>query len=69
MKNLELLNTLKKHNDKDAILHLFRDAHSLKGAARMIGLNDIQTLAHKIEDVLGLAKEDKLVFNDRVVNI
>lgn len=36
---------------------LFREAHSLKGAARMLGLTDIQTLAHQLEDALGAAKK------------
>ena len=52
---------LESNPDNDELLvYLFRDAHSLKGAARMIGFNNIQRLAHKAEDVLGLAKEKKL---------
>ncbi len=40
-------------DDRALIEALFREAHSLKGAARMLGLIDIQTLAHQIEDTLG----------------
>jgi len=32
---------------------LFRDAHTIKGAAGMLGLDDIRTLAHAAEGVLG----------------
>lgn len=67
--NNNLLTLEKNPNDKEAILMLFRDAHSLKGASRMIGFNDVQTIAHKMEDVLGLAKEDKISLNSRVVDI
>ena len=31
---------------------IFRAAHSLKGAARGVGVTDVETLAHKLEDVL-----------------
>ena len=43
--------------DPPLLEDLFREAHSLKGAARMMGLNDIQTLAHHLEDALGAAKK------------
>lgn len=64
-----LMDLEKKPNNKDAILSLFRDAHSLKGASRLIGFNNVQTIAHKIEDILGWAKEDKLQFNPQIVDI
>lgn len=55
--------------DKKVIQEIFRDAHSLKGSARMIGLDDIQTIAHKLEDIFGLAKEEKLVIQPEVIDI
>jgi two-component system, chemotaxis family, sensor kinase CheA len=36
----------------DAVDSLFRDAHTIKGAAGMLGLEEIQALAHAVEDVL-----------------
>lgn len=36
----------------DAIDVLFRDAHSLKGNAGMVGFGEVQRIAHAIEDVL-----------------
>ena len=47
----------KNSSDKECISQLFRDAHSLKGASRMVGFVNIQTIAHKIEDILGIPKE------------
>lgn len=67
--NNSLLNLEKNPNDKDSILVLFRDAHTLKGASRMVGFNNVQTVAHKMEDVLGLAKENKILLNSKVVDV
>lgn len=39
---------------------LMRAAHSIKGAARMVGLNLVVTLAHAMEDVLSAAQHGKL---------
>jgi len=65
-KNLLLLE--KRPNDIDVAMHLFRDAHSLKGSARMLGFNGIQNIAHKIEDVLGLIREGKLKVNSNITD-
>jgi two-component system chemotaxis sensor kinase CheA len=42
----------------DAIDSLFRDAHTIKGGAGMLGLEEIASLAHAIEDVLSQARHD-----------
>ena len=31
----------------------FREAHSLKGSARMLGVNNVEKIAHRMEDILG----------------
>jgi two-component system chemotaxis sensor kinase CheA len=41
----------------EALDSLFRDAHTIKGGAGMLGLDDACTLAHAIEDVLESARE------------
>ena len=64
--NNNLLQLESSPNNKELLVYLFRDAHSLKGAARMIGFNNIQRLAHKAEDVLGLAKENKIDINREI---
>ena len=53
---------------EDLAIQLFRDAHSLKGSARMLGFVDIQNLAHKIEDVISLIKENKLPVTPKVTD-
>jgi two-component system, chemotaxis family, sensor kinase CheA len=42
----------------DALDVLFRDTHTLKGAAGMVGLDDIGALAHVMEDLLSHARDD-----------
>ena len=41
----------------EAVEALFRDAHTIKGGAGMLGLDEMQTLAHAVEDVLDGARE------------
>lgn len=41
----------------DAVDELFRDAHTIKGAAGMLGLDDVRSLAHAFEDVLAVVRE------------
>ena len=46
--NDNLMALEKSPANKDLIILLFRDAHSLKGASRMIGFTATQNLAHKL---------------------
>jgi two-component system chemotaxis sensor kinase CheA len=43
--------------DSATLDQVFRDAHSLKGAARMLELQDIETLMHGIEGLLRSARD------------
>lgn len=45
---------------EETLGNLFRAAHSLKGAARAVGVNAIEQLAHALEDVLGALQHQKL---------
>jgi len=56
----KLLKLEKDINNSELAMQLFRDAHSLKGSARMLGFEDIQNIAHKIEDIISLIREHKL---------
>lgn len=56
---------LEQHPDDRAKLEdLLREAHSLKGDANMLGVRDIGTLAHQIEDLLGTVKRDTATLSD-----
>ena len=64
----EKLLAIEKEKSPELAMHLFRDAHSLKGSARMLGFDDIQNIAHKIEDVISLIKEDELQVTNLVTD-
>ncbi len=58
--NKGLLN-LEENPDNDALLNeVFREAHTLKGSAKMVGLSHINRIAHQMEDLLGQVKEKQL---------
>ncbi|MFZ6031124.1 MAG: chemotaxis protein CheW [Chloroflexota bacterium] len=45
---------------EERLAEVFRAAHSLKGAARAVGVNAIEQLAHALEDVLGGLQQGRL---------
>ncbi|MBI2962003.1 MAG: Hpt domain-containing protein, partial [Betaproteobacteria bacterium] len=51
-----LLGLERNPGDPALVEEAFRDAHSLKGAARMLGLSAIQAIAHRLEDGLNAAR-------------
>ncbi|MEB0138618.1 MULTISPECIES: hybrid sensor histidine kinase/response regulator [unclassified Undibacterium] len=51
-----LLRMEKNPADSALLEELFREAHSLKGAARMLDLLDIERIFHRFEDILGHAR-------------
>ena len=54
-----ILSDSKKYSSEEYITKLMRDAHSIKGSASIIGLDNIQKKAHKIEDLLGEMKNSQ----------
>jgi len=47
--------------DLDLVNNVFRAAHSVKGGAGFMGLSTIKDLAHHLENVLGLIRNNELV--------
>ncbi|MBR2069550.1 MAG: hybrid sensor histidine kinase/response regulator [Candidatus Gastranaerophilales bacterium] len=64
----KLLALEREGNNQELAMHLFRDAHSLKGSARMLGFEEIQNIAHKIEDIISLVKENKLQITSNITD-
>ncbi|MBI2414083.1 MAG: hybrid sensor histidine kinase/response regulator [Deltaproteobacteria bacterium] len=64
LSNLErgVLALEKTPGDSPIMEEAFRDAHSLKGAARMVGVKDIELIAHRVEDILGAVKKGEKEF-------
>ena len=55
-----LLNLESRPEDKDITSALYRDLHSIKGAIRMVGFNNIQTIIHKIEDIFDIVNTQNI---------
>jgi two-component system, chemotaxis family, sensor kinase CheA len=54
----------------DEILHaLFRDAHTLKGGASLVGFDGVRDLAHDLEDVLERLRDRSLGVTDALVTL
>jgi chemotaxis protein histidine kinase CheA/ActR/RegA family two-component response regulator len=51
---------------EDLISELMREAHTLKGSSRMVGLTSISELAHRLEDIFLAIRDGKLQPKDRV---
>jgi len=51
------------------ITNVFRAAHSIKGAARTVNLQDIETIAHRIEDVLVKIREGHLSLTPHLFDV
>ena len=65
--------SLEKSSNSEAnqalLKEIFREAHSLKGAARAVGMTTIESLGHGLEDVLLNAKEGRLTFSPELFDL
>src|SRR3954470_5368063 len=48
---------------------LFRDAHTVKGAARMLGLDGVLQVAHRCEDLLGGLRDGRLTVRRDLIDV
>jgi two-component system, chemotaxis family, sensor kinase CheA len=65
----EGLLSLEKHPNAQATLEdVFREVHSLKGSARMLGVSDVEAIAHRFEDILGAAKRGETVLSPETID-
>lgn len=62
-----LLKLEKKPADKSLSASLYRDMHSLKGAIRMVGYSNIQTIIHKIEDIFDTVNSANVVLDSEKI--
>lgn len=56
------------HN-KDYISNIFRAAHTIKGAAASMEFEDITTVTHKLEDLFGAIRDEKIEVTKIVIDI
>ncbi|MBW2020194.1 MAG: chemotaxis protein CheW [Deltaproteobacteria bacterium] len=55
--------------DVNLVNKVFRAAHSIKGGAGFMGLDNIKELAHKIENVLGLIRSREMMPSPDTINV
>lgn len=55
--------------DKDAINMVFRAYHTIKGIAGMLDFEDVKNTAHAAENILDLARQDRLSVTSSVIDL
>ena len=55
--------------DEDMVNKVYRAAHSIKGGAGFMGLDNIKNLTHEIENILGKIRSREMVPNPEIVNV
>ncbi|MDQ1698915.1 MAG: hypothetical protein QOG34_778, partial [Frankiaceae bacterium] len=54
---------------RQVVAGLFRDAHTVKGSARMLGLSGVLAVAHRCEDLLGALRDGRLPVRPDVISV
>ncbi len=55
-------------HDLSLVDQIFRSAHSIKGDARVIGHELMESLAHEMENVLSAIRSGKVVVSKSIIN-
>jgi len=62
--------TLEQHSSpKQVVTGLFRDAHTVKGSARMLGLSGVLRVSHAMEDLLGALRDGRFPVRRDLVDL
>jgi two-component system chemotaxis sensor kinase CheA len=66
----ELLLALERGDiDEAGLEELFRAAHSLKGSANTLGVDDVAEIAHAIEDVFGAVRRGEVAYGEEANDV
>lgn len=65
--NLETLESTP--NNREALLEIRRNAHTLKGSAGIVGLKPLSNLAHRVEDLLDFMSDNEIEGNEKVFEL
>lgn len=63
-----LLRLEKEPQNREVIDEIFREAHTLKGSATMMGFNTIRDISHAIEDVLDKIRNKQIVLTSEMID-
>ena len=58
----------KNPQDQAHLEEALREAHTLKGDARMLGISGVETLTHQVEDLLGAAKRGEIELSGKMLD-
>ncbi len=64
-----LLDLEKSPDDRELINKAFRALHTIKGSAAMLGFDEIETFAHKVETVFDLVRSGELKVTGELINL
>lgn len=64
-----LMELEKDPSNQDLTATLYRELHSIKGAIRMVGFNNIQTIIHKIEDIFDAVNSTHIVLDHEKITV
>lgn len=67
--NSGLLKLEKNPDDLDTLNLIFRSAHTIKGSSRILSLEDISKVAHKLEDALDALRSKKISYSKELFNL
>lgn len=67
--NVSLLELEKDNKNKEVLNEVFRVAHTLKGMSGTMGYSKMQTLTHRMEDVLDALRNDRFVADSNMVDV
>lgn len=60
---------LEKHPEKvEIVKELNREAHTIKGSAKIFGFQEISQVAHVVEDIFGKIGQDEIVFSNKIAD-
>jgi chemotaxis protein histidine kinase CheA len=65
----QLLRLERDPGDPSAVREMFLSAHTIKGGAAMLEIADVRELAHALEDVLGVLRDDLSQFDSQLADL
>ncbi len=66
--NLDLLRLEDNPEDEELINEIFRTVHTLKGGASFVGMDNIKTISHKMEEVFGAVRSGSLKITPSIID-
>ncbi|RKX22916.1 MAG: hybrid sensor histidine kinase/response regulator [Candidatus Zixiibacteriota bacterium] len=56
-------------NDLDMLNEIFRAAHTIKGTSSFLGLDNVTTVSHKMEDILNKLRKGEMTLNPEIMDV